>query len=444
MSKLKIARARMKPYLQLNSPRVPRLFPVMSATYDVVLYGATGFTGQIVAQYLAAHPQQPKVAFAGRNLTKVQSVVEKLTDVSAERVKSIGVLEASASNYESLQKLASSTRVIINTVGPYSQLGGYDVIRAAIEAGVGYVDLTGETGFYAKVAKELHESAQAKRAVIVPSSGFDSLPFDITTYLASEEIKRADPNGTIADAVCAYKMKGGLSGGTLASAITMREDPDQMRRAKPYWLSPVQGSSSPPAGIVALPQSGATGVASPFTPHNTRIVYRTWGLLQSDPKRSYGPTFTYNEGLVAPNSIVAYVMFTMFTVINFLLIHVSLFGQLLLRLTPQGTGPSVKEQINGKVTLRTLVTARNSNAKAIAEFEAKGDPGYFMTSRFLAETALAIALDSERLSPLAQAGGVLTPAAIGGEIIASRLGTYAGVTIKSAIVSDRTDITAPL
>ena len=165
----------------------------MSAPYDVVLYGATGFTGRIVAQYLAEHPQQPSIAFAGRNKAKVQSIVDGLTNVSAERVKSIGVIEASAGDFASLQAFAKSARVIINTVGPYSLLGGFDVVRAAIEAGVGYVDLTGETGYYARVVRELHDSAVANKAVIIPSAGFDSLPFDLTTYLANEEIRRIDP-----------------------------------------------------------------------------------------------------------------------------------------------------------------------------------------------------------------------------------------------------------
>ncbi|WFD34895.1 hypothetical protein MCUN1_001740 [Malassezia cuniculi] len=417
----------------------------MSATYDVVLYGATGFTGKLVAQYLATHPQQPKIAFAGRSTSKVQTVIESLTDVSAERVKSIGVLEASANNYSSLQRLAASARVIINTVGPYAHLGGYDVIRAAIEAGIGYVDLTGETGFYGRVAQELHEQAQATKAVIVPSSGFDSLPFDLTTYLAAQEIRNAYPDATVSQAICAYKMKGGISGGTIASAVSMRTDPDQMLVVKPYWFSPVTGSAPNQNSIIKMPQVGKYGISSPFTPHNTRIVYRTWGLLESgDPKRAYGPSFVYNEGLITRSAVGARIMAFIFALVNWLIINVALFGQFLKSATPQGTGPSVEKQINGSVYLRTLAESRNSNVRAIAEFKAKGDPGYLNTSRLIAETALAIAFDKERLSSLAQAGGVLTPSALGGEIVASRLGTYAGITIKSAIVPNNVDLTTPL
>lgn len=417
----------------------------MSAPYDVVLYGATGFTGRIVAQYLAEHPQQPSIAFAGRNKAKVQSIIDGLTNVSADRVKSIGVIEASAGNFASLQALAKSARVIINTVGPYSKLGGFDVVRAAIEAGVGYVDLTGETSYYARVARELHDEAVANKAVIIPSAGFDSLPFDLTTYLANEEIRRADPNATIAKTLLAYKVKGGVSGGTIASAISMREEADQGALTKPYWLSPVTGSSKYAVGPIKMPQENKYGIPSPFTPHNARIVYRTWGLLyELDPSRSYGPTFTYEEGVTMPNLIYAYIINAVMSVFMWLLINVGIVAHLVSKAIPPGSGPSLEKQLNGKVHLRAYSEAHNSKLKAIAEFSANGDPGYMMTSRFLAETALALAFDRERLSPLAQTGGVLTPATVGGAVIASRLGTYAGVTIKSAVVNEGADLTRPL
>lgn len=417
----------------------------MSAPYDVVLYGATGFTGRIVAQYLAEHPQQPSIAFAGRNKAKVQSIVDGLTNVSAERVKSIGVIEASAGDFASLQAFAKSARVIINTVGPYSLLGGFDVVRAAIEAGVGYVDLTGETGYYARVVRELHDSAVANKAVIIPSAGFDSLPFDLTTYLANEEIRRIDPNATISKTLLAYKVKGGVSGGTIASALSMREDADQKNLTKPYWLSPVTGSSKYAVGPVMMPQVNKYGIPSPFTPHNTRIVYRTWGLLHElDPSRSYGPTFTYEEGVTMPNLIYAYIVNALISVFLWILFNVDIVSKLVTKAIPPGSGPSLEEQLNGKVHLRAYSEANNSKLKAIAELTANGDPGYLITSRFLAETALALAFDKERLSPLAQTGGILTTATIGGEVIASRLGTYAGMTIKSAVVNEGADLTAPL
>ena len=119
-----------------------------SPTYDVVLYGATGFTGSIAAQYLAEHPQQPKIAFAGRNEAKIRDLINKLTNVSAERVQSIGVILATSEDHESLKRMASSAKAVINMVGPYAKYGGYDVARAAAEAGVGYVDLTGESSVY--------------------------------------------------------------------------------------------------------------------------------------------------------------------------------------------------------------------------------------------------------------------------------------------------------
>ena len=118
-----------------------------SPKYDVVLYGATGFTGSLTEQYLAEHPQQPRVAFAGRNRSKLEKVLQQLTNVSKERVQSIDLIEASASDQASLIRMAQSAKVVMNLVGPYAELGGKDVARAAVEAGARYVDLTGEAGY---------------------------------------------------------------------------------------------------------------------------------------------------------------------------------------------------------------------------------------------------------------------------------------------------------
>ena len=145
-----------------------------------------------------------------------------------------------------------------------------------------------------------------------------------------------------------------------------------------------------------------------------------------------------------PNLIYAYIVNALMSVFLWILFNVDIVSKLVTKAIPPGSGPSLEEQLNGKVHLRAYSEANNSKLKAIAELTANGDPGYLITSRFLAETALALAFDKERLSPLAQTGGILTTATIGGEVIASRLGTYAGMTIKSAVVNEGADLTAPL
>ena len=145
--------------------------------YDVVLYGASGFTGSLAAQYLAEHPQQPRVAFAGRNEAKIRGVMDKLTGVSKERLDSIGVIKASAEDMDSIKSMVAQASVVINMVGPYALYKGFELAQAAAEAGTGYVDLTGEGSVYQRIQRELHDVAKRTHAAIVPSSGFDCLPF---------------------------------------------------------------------------------------------------------------------------------------------------------------------------------------------------------------------------------------------------------------------------
>lgn len=418
-----------------------------SPEYDVVLYGATGFTGSLTAQYLAAHPQAPKVAFAGRNATKLRAVRDKLVNVSKERIESIGLMEASAGDQESLKRLARSAKVVINTVGPYRLLGGYEVAQAVAEAGTGYVDLTGESDVFARVVSGLHETAKQSKAVLVPSSGFDCLPFDLSAYFAAQEIKKAQgPNADVDHVVVGYNVKGSVSGGTLASAVAMSEDKDAPAYSRPYWFSPVQGTQNTKVTKARhLPQFSKYGAFTLFTPHNTRVVNRSWGLQEEArlPSR-YGSTFRYLEGFVCPSRFAAIVTSTVMQIIGWLLVHVSLFGKLLKKLVPQGTGASMEKQLKGFANLRTIAYGRDGTTKGLSTFRVKGDPGYLKTATFIAETALTLALEKERLSPLAQQGGVLTPATIGAEALRERLVKYAGVTIDTADVTHEADISKVL
>lgn len=409
-------------------------------TFDIVLYGATGFTGSIVAQYLAKHPQQPKLAFAGRNKAKLQGVVDKLTDVPDSRKQSIGLIEANANDSASLHRMAAQAKTIINTVGPYSQLGGLDVIKAAIDEGIGYVDLTGESGFYANVVK-MDGAARAKKAIIVPSSGFDSLPFDLTTYLSVLEVKKAAGQDTqVASALCGANIKGSASGGTIASLVSMRDDPQQLEFVRPYWFSPITGVQQ--AKVVYsryLPQFKKYGAYTPFTPHNTRIVMRSWGLFQEKTGAAgYGRSFQYVEGFVVPSMIFAYVLSSFFQVVQFLVIHVQLFGALLMRAVPQGSGAPMETQLQGYADVRTLATSEDGKTKGYAVMRFKGDPGYLVTARMISETGLMIALDE--LAPVARDGGILTPATLGGEVLATRLMKYADMKLISCDASHAEDL----
>lgn len=411
--------------------------------YDVVLYGATGFTGSLAAQYLATHPQAPKVAFAGRSPTKLRAVRDKLVDVPKERIESIGLMEASADDKESLVRLARSAKVVINAVGPYGLYGGYDVAQAVAQAGTGYVDLTGETNVYAHVVHDLHNVAKQTGAVIVPSSGFDSLPFDLSAYFAAQEVKKVDgPSADIGQVLLGYQVQAGLSGGTLHSAVTISRDPEALRYGRPYWLSPTEGTQRTRALQPRyLPQFGKYGTVSLITPHNTRVVNRSWGLFEEArvPVR-YGAAFAYLEGSVASSYIRACAALAFFHIFTWVLITFHFVGELLTKMLPAGNGPSLEEQLKGYADVRAVAYGQNTETKGVSTFRVKGDPGYLKTAAFLAETALAIALDRDLLTPLAQQGGVLTPATIGAEVLRERLTKFAGVTIQTSDVTRVRDL----
>lgn len=411
--------------------------------YDVVLYGATGFTGGFAAQYLAEHPQKPRIAFAGRNMAKVRKVRDSLVNVSKERIESIDLIEASADDKESLRRMASSAKAVINAVGPYSLLGGFDVAQAVAEAGGGYVDLTGESNVFERYAKELTPVAQQTKAVLVPSSGFDCLPFDLTTYFAVQEVKKKlGPDSNIDRVVCGYDIGGSVSGGTLASMVN--KDPEALNFTRPYWLSPVQGTMTTKIiNALPLPQFRKKSGAFTFlTAHNLRVVNRSWGLLQDaqSPHR-YGPTFQYLEGVTRPSKLAACIASSVVRLIVWLLLHVSLFGKLLMRTVPQGTGAPMEKQLQGFLNMRTVAYGSDGRTKGLAVMKVKGDPGYLKTGAFISEVALAIALDRERLSPLGQKGGVLTPATVGADVVVERLAQYGGGISLQAADATQEDLT---
>ncbi|PKI85332.1 hypothetical protein MVES1_000232 [Malassezia vespertilionis] len=410
----------------------------MTAQYDVILYGATGFTGNLAAQYLASHPQQPTLAFAGRNQTKIRETIESLTGISKERAESIGVLEASMNDNASLHRMAQSAKVVLNMVGPYAMLGGFEVAQAAAENGCCYVDLTGESHVYEHIANELDAVAKKTRAILLPSAAFDSLLFDLSTYLAVQQIKqKAGIDTETRLALCGYHVKSKVSGGTIASIVGKAAFPNSIRFTQPYMLSPVNGTQRlHDYWSRRLPQFGKWGSYSLFAAHNTRVVNRSWALLQlAGAPQQYGPTFMYEEGLVASSRFGAWVLSCVFFSMTWLITHVRAFGTLLKRMIPQGTGGSMTEQLQGFADIRTLAVSCDGRTQSESKIFVQGDPGYLKTAAMVSEVALTLALERAKLSTLAQEGGVHTTATVGGEVVRDRLAKYAGLRFEARDVS---------
>mgnify|MGYP006895984505 FL=1 len=228
--------------------------------------------------------------------------------------------------------------------------------------------------------------------------------------------------------------------------IRDRSYPDQLKYANSYWFSPVKGTAqSEKPGALFLPQFNRWGAYSLFAPLNTRVVQRTWGMFeQRIGAAGYGRSFRYHEGLVTPHVVLAWLVSFIWLLASFLLRNVELFGKLLTTLVPQGTAPSLEEQLKGWADFRTLAVSEDGKAKGLAVIQVKGDAGYLKSATMVSEAALAIALDYDNLSPIAKQGGVLTTATLGGELMAQRLMKYGGFVIASRDVTNVQDVSTAL
>lgn len=399
---------------------------------DVVLYGASGFVGVLVARHLAEHaPAGARIALAGRSPAKLAAVQAKLG-------VDWPILVAEAADAEALGRLAASTRVIITTVGPYLKYGR-ELVHACAAAGTDYVDLTGEVFFVRESIDANHELARSTGARIVHSCGFDSIPSDIGVHVLDRQVK-ADGAGDLIDTTLVVtSLRGGLSGGTIDSIRTQLDVVRKDRRlarmaASPYSLSPDR-AAEPDLGrqedVVTLRgpsvDPSLRGTLAPFfmAPFNTRIVRRSNALRGW----SYGRRFRYREVMSVGASPLSPVLVAGAKLgVGALMLGLTLPPTrfVLDRLLPKpGRGPSERTMRSGHFTVDVFTTT-TTGARYHSRVRAKGDPGYAATAVMLGESGLALAFDRDALPPTA--GGVLTPATALGDALVDRL-RAAGLTI---------------
>ncbi|MET4079839.1 saccharopine dehydrogenase NADP-binding domain-containing protein [Janibacter sp. UYMM211] len=397
---------------------------------DVVLFGATGFVGELTAAHLRDHaPAGLRVALAGRSRARLDAVAERLGGVAAEWERVV----LDASDGPACDALAARTRVLATTVGPYAR-HGREVVRACAEAGTHYADLTGEVLFVHDVADAFHELAGRTGARIVPSCGFDSVPSDLGVWLTAQAARERGLGELTTTTLSVRRMRGGLSGGTIDSmrqqAIAAREDETARRTvADPYGLSPdraaepaprSRGGSSPLSRVTrALPvrRTDEGRWTGPFVmaSYNTRVVRRTNALLGY----AYGRDFRYQEVSDFGRSRTAPLKAVAMTAGLLGVAGGMAFGPtraVLDRVLPEpGEGPSEETRVRGMFAME-VVAGTTSGQQVRTRVGAPYDPGYNGTAIMLGQAALCLALD-ELDSP----GGVLTPAAAMAEPLAERL-----------------------
>ena len=383
--------------------------------FDVVIYGATGFTGQLVAEYVAqAHGgSELKWAMAGRNLTKLEQVRSAIDAPS-----DTPLIVADASDPASLEAMCARTKVVLTTVGPY-QLHGNELVAACAKTGTDYCDLCGEPAWM-RQQTDLHQAEAARTgARIVFSCGFDSIPFDLGVLLLQKHARAT--NGTPAPRVKGRvrAMEGGFSGGTAASLkATMAaaaKDPKVIGYlTDPFSLTPGFEGPDQPKGLVPHVDDALDSWVAPFimATINTKNVHRTNRLLG----HPYGEDFRYDEMVVTSPGEMGQKAAEMLAKAN------PLAGD---KGPKPGEGPSKAERDAGFYDLLFIGEWPDGRA---ARFGVKGDrdPGYGSTSRMIAETAILL---SERAHD--GDGGVWTPGALFGEELAKRLEERAGLTFAS-------------
>jgi short subunit dehydrogenase-like uncharacterized protein len=407
---------------------------------DIVLYGATGSVGRLTAQYLAGARTGIRVALAGRSAQRLHAVRQAL----GERAKDWPLIVIDLLQPEPLQELAARTRVIVNTVGPYAA-NGLPVVAACATAGTDYVDLAAEVPFVRQSIDAHHQQAVESGARIVHSCGFDSIPSDLTVYALHRRVV-ADGAGELGDTTFVLRTANyamGFSRGTVDTMVELMRagsgDPETRRMLDdPYSLSPNRGAEpdlgpqpdvSLHRGVELAPElTGLWTSGYLMALYNTRCVRRTNALLNWD----YGRRFRYIETASMGSSLAAPAMAAM---TNATITGASRLGGPYLRMLPPGLLESLASRPNSggddasrgqyRVETYTTTTLGVRYASSMAQ---QGDPGYAATSVLLGESALALALDRDRLS---DRRGVLTPATAMGDVLLTRL-PAAGVALRTA------------
>ena len=390
--------------------------------HDLVVYGASGFVGELLAAYLAgAAPAGLRIALAGRSTDRLAAVRSRLPGSARDWP----LVEADSTDPAAVAALAASTRVLATTVGPYARYG-MPVVEACARAGTHYADLTGEVLFARDAIARTDAPARESGARIVHSCGYDSIPSDLSVFLLAERA-RADDAGGLTDVRLVATARGGFSGGTVDSLRAQVEAVSRDRSLRrvvgdPFALSPDRAAEPdtrqpPDAAPPARDRDGRWTAPFVMASYNTRIVRRSNALQDW----AYGRGLRYGEVMGTGRGVTGAA--TAIGVTGGLAgaLGAMSFGPtraLLDKVLPApGTGPDERTRERG--WFRMVVDASTESGRRYrATAAGKGDPGYAATAVMLGESALALALDGDRLPGGA---GSLTPAAAFGDVLVERL-----------------------
>jgi short subunit dehydrogenase-like uncharacterized protein len=393
---------------------------VADRDFEVVLWGATGYTGRLVAERLAADAGLAW-ALAGRDRGRLERVRDELAR-RAPHLRDLPLLLGDAGDPASLAAIAARTRVVCTTVGPYARYGS-DLVAACARAGTHYCDLTGELPWIRRMIDAHHDAARAAGARIVHCCGFDSIPSDMGVWMLHEAALARGRRLARVDAWFG-ESSGGFSGGTFASLLGVldeaQRDPAVQRLLDdPYALDPTPRTGGPDGpdarGVSWEPRLGRWTAPFVMAAINTRVVRRS-NALAGHP---YGRDFRYTERMTlpaGPAGLPAALAVAGGTALTGVVTRWPWLRAAIARRAPRpGEGPTPAQRARGFFVAR-LIAACDDGTSLRGRVEDRRDPGYGSTAVMLSESALCLARD-----PLATPGGVLTPASAMGGALLKRL-----------------------
>ncbi len=398
--------------------------------FDIVIQGATGFTGALVAAYLLRQyglDGELKWALAGRSEKKLQDVRDALDGDCS----SLDLIVADSFDKRALAALAARTRVVVTTVGPYA-LYGSDLVAACVEAGTHYCDLAGEVQWIRKMVDAHHACAVETSAKIVHCCGFDSVPMDVGVWALQDAVQKKHGEYCQSISMMVKATKGSASGGTLASMMNLIKESRKDRSVArvlvhPYSLNPEGERDGPDARDQqrVLYREDAHSWTAPFVMAgvNTKVVRRSHALAGYP----YGKHFKYDESVMTGHGFSGWLKGTLMTVALGALVFFASYTptrNMLQRfvLAKPGEGPDEELQKNGFFNLLQIGQLADGTVVR-GRVTGDQDPGYGSTSKMLGECAVCLAKDD-----LVAGGGVLTPASAMSRPLLKRLRDNAGLS----------------
>ena len=370
----------------------------LSRTHKIVVWGATGFTGRLVCEHIAANYKSSiRWAMAGRSRQKLEEVRDLIAERCQVDLSDIPLVVADLSDRASLDEMASGTEVIISTAGPFTRLGT-PIVDAAVRNECHYVDITGEAPWVKKMIQKYDSEAESKGLRIIPCCGYDSIPSDLGAMMVVNELKS---RGKKVKSVLSIvgDSKGGVSGGTLASAMEISADSSlRADNQSPYALIPEGQTPGSDKDIWGPRYNKAFKTwLAPFVMQvvNSRVVQRSNYILDWGKQ-----TFSYSEMFAAPGRVSAMIIAIFTAAFGLAVSQVWLYGILKRVLPSPGEGPSRDTMLNGLYKHKIIGESIDGD-RVVAIFEdLHRDPGYWGTSSLLLEAGLCLALQKDELEKL--------------------------------------------